>query len=1151
MLAAPAPPLAPPQANSRSYHGSVVSDPFLWLEEQSNPEANKWGEAQSEHARHSLNATPVQSLVEAELRKWLDRPLREYRQLRWAQGNAYCLVSDSHQTPAQLAQLPGSLLGSNTLSQARSLIDPLKLDPSGRTEIDWYVPSPDGSKVAVLLVQHGRALQGLHFFDTASGAELSDILPGVQTDKRKGSAAWSRDGQGIYYTRYPAPVDPLGSEGSGQVLWHELGTDPQRDRLELSRGIPAEAALELKTDGAGRFVLASSHQRMAGEHAHWLRSASGRWKLLAGAAEKIEQAEFGRAPTYVELPEDDALYLLSRAKAPKGRLVRMPLGNPALEAENLEVVVPESKETLVDFRPAGGGIYTLYLKGGMNLLVFHDALEKDPKKSALILPTPGIGSVRDFLVSHGDRLLYQTESFVDAPEWISYDPNIDRERTHPTPLFDVPGVDFADCEVDRVSVKSGDGTRVPLYLIQRRGARQTGSTPTLLCAPEGGAHLTRPTFAAWRKLWLNQGGMFAIAQIRGGTELGPDSRQDGMLQRKRNAYEDLAACARYLVASNYTRPALLGLMGERFGALSSAAVMVEQPQLVQAVALTDGVYDALRAGQMAGAVEARFELGSPTNKEWVSTLLNSSPYHQVKNQRPYPAAWIRSAPQDRLFSAGHSWKLAAALQQNTTASRPVLLSTGEARPAGTKERFQWQIGEWADRYSFFFEQLAAPYSLVDRGPWSGGITPTSAVVKAKLLHNGLSARLILSKNPIFTPSVAQGPATSDALGHNLVEFQLASLDPGTDYHYGLEINGRFDWASRGQFRTFPGGPSSFRIAFASCAKTASVNEVFDRIRESRPLFYMNMGDFHYLNISSNNRALFREAYDIVLSSPPQARLYRAVPLVYMWDDHDYGGNNSNRKASSHPAARQAYEEYVPHYPLVAGDSTLPIYQAFSVGRVRFIITDLRSQKDDVKKPDTAAKSMMGPTQKAWFKQQLLDANGKYPLICWMSSVPWLGVKGTNYYPFIKADDYGYFHHSQFDSASRTNKAKPSVEEDHWCVFSTERREIADFIKENKIRGVCILHGDSHMLAADDGRNADYATGGGVPIPVMCAGPLDQTSSIKGGPYSQGVYRVKKDEGCYGLLDVTDRGDSIDVIFSGRNHKDQEKISLRFSVPAQP
>jgi alkaline phosphatase D len=250
---------------------------------------------------------------------------------------------------------------------------------------------------------------------------------------------------------------------------------------------------------------------------------------------------------------------------------------------------------------------------------------------------------------------------------------------------------------------------------------------------------------------------------------------------------------------------------------------------------------------------------------------------------------------------------------------------------------------------------------------------------------------------------------------------------------------------------------------------------------------MNMGDFHYLNIATNVPARFRAAYDTVLASPQQADLYRHVPFVYIWDDHDFGGNNVGGRSNSREAARLAYQEYVPHYPLSAGSGNVPIYQSFNVGRVKFILTDLRSERDAVTNKDDAAKSMMGAAQKAWFKQELLSAKDKYPLICWVSSVPWLGEKGSNYYRAVKTNQFGYIHHTNLVSEPSTNATATSTnrgrrrgaqppDDDHWSRFATERREIVDFIKANHIKGVCILHGDSHMLAADDGRNGDYATG---------------------------------------------------------------------------
>jgi alkaline phosphatase D len=294
------------------------------------------------------------------------------------------------------------------------------------------------------------------------------------------------------------------------------------------------------------------------------------------------------------------------------------------------------------------------------------------------------------------------------------------------------------------------------------------------------------------------------------------------------------------------------------------------------------------------------------------------------------------------------------------------------------------------------------------------------------------------------------------------------------------------------------------------------------------------------------------AYDQVLISPVQALLYRFVPLVYMWDDHDFAGNNSDHRAASRAAARYVYEEYVPHYDTPAGQRNVPIYQSFSVGRTKFVLTDLRSERDEVSKPDGPNKSMLGAAQKAWFKRELLAAKGRYPLIFWVSTVPWIGNAGVNYYP-INGGVTGFIHQTNtalFKRNPATAEDNRNVwnNDDFWGAFTYERREIADFIRDNHITGVCILHGDAHMLAADDGRHSDYSTGGGVRFPVMAAAPLDQDSSIKGGPYSQGVYKARNGEGCFGYVQVRDSGAKIEVNFSGRNYMNEEKVALRFSVP---
>ncbi|HXG49763.1 MAG TPA: prolyl oligopeptidase family serine peptidase, partial [Methylomirabilota bacterium] len=666
-------------------------------------------------------------------------------------------------------------------------------------------------------------------------------------------------------------------------------------------------------------------------------------------------------------------------------------------------------------------------------------------------------------------------------------------------------------------------------------------------------------------------------------EFGREWHRAGHRTRKQNVFDDFVACARLLIESNYTSPAKLAIRGGSNGGLLMGALLTQQPDLVRAVVSHVGIYDMLRVERDPNGAFNVTEFGTVLDPAQFKALYDYSPLHRVTNGVRYPAVLMLTGENDGRVNPAHSRKMAARLQAATASGRPVLLRTSGTTGHGQGTALGERIQELADVYAFLFDQLEVDYSLVDRGPLVGAVQPGAAVVKAKLAHENLVARLVWSRHADLRWRSASPRVVSRATNYNLVEFALEGLQPDTRYHYALEVEGRLERRHQGSFRTFPRpGPASFKFAFASCARTGSTSDVFDVIRQNDPLFFLHMGDFHYLDIRTNSRARFRAAYDSVLASPQQAALYRHVPLVYVWDDHDFGGNNANRRSPTHEAARLAYEEYVPHYPLVF-DREGPICQSFVVGRVKFILTDLRSQRDSVTNKDDAGKTILGEAQKAWFKKELIEANGRYPLIVWMSSVPWIGQDGTNVYRNVRTNEFGYIHHTNLvgrtnseagrsgrrgfdlDSGSRTNEiagsrtnsttasrgrsAPPRSDQDHWSVFSTERREIADFIKSNHIQGVCIIHGDSHMLAADDGSHSDYATGGGAPIPVMCGGPLDQEPSLKGGPYSQGVYRVSRGEGGFGLMEIEDQGDHIRVRYSGRNNRNEEKVSLRFGVPA--
>lgn len=385
--------------------------------------------------------------------------------------------------------------------------------------------------------------------------------------------------------------------------------------------------------------------------------------------------------------------------------------------------------------------------------------------------------------------------------------------------------------------------------------------------------------------------------------------------------------------------------------------------------------------------------------------------------------------------------------------------------------------------------------------WAGAVTADSIVITARI-ESPVAAQLRIdgSTTPVSPALVAPMAA---GLLHR---FTLSGLKPDTVYTYRfIGANGTTLDEEPRSFRTFPTPrqPASYRFAVGSCAKGKD-SPVFTASARQGARFFVHTGDFHYYDIAENRVEDFRAAYDAHLSAPRLRALLATTPLLYQWDDHDFGPNNSNQHSPSREASLRNYRELVPHYPLtVSAAASAPVDQVFTVGRVWFILSDLRSQRD----PD--GRRMMNAAQDAWLRAQLIAAReAGAPLIFWISSVPWNG-KPTN--------------------------------DDRWQGYAAHRTELADFIKANGLAGrVAILAGDAHMTAIDDGSHSDFATGGGAPLRVFQAGPIANRGSYKGGPYSHGArYKSALDEHLhqFGLVDIQDDGKHVRVTWSGRQGAD--------------
>ena len=397
-----------------------------------------------------------------------------------------------------------------------------------------------------------------------------------------------------------------------------------------------------------------------------------------------------------------------------------------------------------------------------------------------------------------------------------------------------------------------------------------------------------------------------------------------------------------------------------------------------------------------------------------------------------------------------------------------------------------------------------------------------AVVVAKLTEDSASVRLAVSTDVDFTSPVYSSVEATDAL---VVRLSITGLTADTEYFYAIEIDGTIDMSKIGTFKTIAaGGSLSFRCAFAGDATTGSSHGIFDTIRAADPLFFIHMGDLHYQNIAVNDTDMFEAAYDAVLNGARQHQLFREVPTVYIFDDHDYGDNNSDGTSPSHDAALTTYRRRVPHYPLVETGDTDPVYFTFEVGRVMFIVTDLRSEATPDAATDNSSKTMMGTTQKTWFKSLLSDPGNSGKLFVWVCSRVWGATTGAG--------------------------------KDSWGGFNTERVELADHIKANCAGRFLVLSADMHALAIDDGTNHDFATGGGAPTPTFQAAPLDRGGVASGSGALYSEFHSGTPNGTstspifrgFGIMDITDSGGpTLTVDWSGKNNVGTTVASLQIVV----
>jgi prolyl oligopeptidase len=724
-----APALAPKRPVVREYFGTKVTDDYEWLEDGKSAETRAFVDAQNAYARGILDKLPERPKVRARVAELLGQSSPDYRAVEYAAGTLFVLVD---QPPKQQPLLVTRDAAGDASSQ-KVVLDPNALDPSGATTIDFFVPSPDGKLVAVSLSKGGTESGDVHVVDAATGKERGDVIARVNGGTAGGSVAWNESGSGFYYTRYPRKgerPDP-DLDFYQQVYFHKLGDPESKDVYAIGKDFPRIAEVELSRSDDGKTLLATVANGDGGEFEHFVL-AKGEWLRIAKLEDAIVVAKFGA---------DGKIYAVSRKGAPRGKVVVFapPFDKPPVE------VVPQDAGVIEDVVATKGALYLVEIEGGPSAikrtalspkaepLARERARTKTTKRTKKgskgggkasasnapvtippgergvpyaelpILPVSNVSGV----VRVGEDLLVRDESFVEPPAWYRYEASA--HRMTKTSLAKAPAADMSDVLVVRDVCKSKDGTEVPVTILRPKTAKLDGTLPALLTGYGGFGVSVKPRLRVRDRVWLDAGGVVAVANLRGGGEMGEEWHRAGSLTKKQNVFDDFAACAKTLFDRGYTRPARLAITGRSNGGLLMGAEIVQHPEMFRAVVSGVGIYDMLRTELSPNGAFNVTEYGTVKDEADFRALRAYSPLHNVEDGTAYPAILLATGANDPRVDPYHSRKMLARLQAATSSDRPILLRASNDTGHGMGSPLSAEIEEAADELSFLLHEVGAPF----------------------------------------------------------------------------------------------------------------------------------------------------------------------------------------------------------------------------------------------------------------------------------------------------------------------------------------------------------------------------------------------------------------------------------------------------------
>ncbi|HEY3284219.1 MAG TPA: prolyl oligopeptidase family serine peptidase [Armatimonadota bacterium] len=659
--------------------GTKVPDPYRWLEDGESEEVKTWLKAQDDLARQELARLPERDKLAARLKEVL---YRESMSSPMHRGSRYFYYRQhANQEKGQVCFREG-LDG-----EEQVLLDPNTWSADGSVSLGSYSVSWDGKRVAYQVKANNSDEATLHVMEI-DGRKVSDVdtIEGA----KYADASWTPEGDGFYYTWLPTDPKIPASErpGYADVRYHKLGTDPKSDPVVREKTGDPTTFIGAGVSRDGHWLLLSITHGWDTSDVFFkdLRKKDAEWVPLA----------VGRKALYYPTAYKDRFYVSTNEGAPLWKIMLVDPAKP--QRENWKEVVPERRESLEEFAIVGGHLALKYLKDVTSRLEVADLDGKRVREVKL----PGLGTSSILGGQEDeDEAFYTFQSFTHP--WEAFRTSVKTGETSLWFRLKIP-VDPEPYTVTQVFFRSKDGTRVPMFIVHRKDLKKTGDTPVMLTGYGGFQASSTPYFSGAVYPWLERGGIYAVANLRGGSEYGEEWHQNGMLLKKQNVFDDFIAAAEYLVKERYTRPDRLAISGGSNGGLLVGAAEVQRPDLFGAVVCAVPLLDMVRYHLFGSGRTWIGEYGSSENPEQFKALYAYSPYHHVRAGTRYPATLMLSADSDDRVDPMHARKFAAALQTATTGG-PVLLRVERNAGHGGADLIKATVERLADQYAFLLQYL--------------------------------------------------------------------------------------------------------------------------------------------------------------------------------------------------------------------------------------------------------------------------------------------------------------------------------------------------------------------------------------------------------------------------------------------------------------